>query len=146
MAEAALSELTEVFSSEAANACLDELLGELDDDTVEITEAELGELSFTPPAGVDEASAWQVVFTIEGKLGTAAAGVSVDAYIDLIQLRNGDTTAEVNTLPEPVRPRSAGRAGRRPLPAAWLIRGTGSVLRLSSCLQDLDRIGTQRRR
>lgn len=98
MAEAAVSEFTEAFSSEAANACMDELLGEFEDDTVEITEAELGELSFTPPAGVDEASAWQVVFTIEGKPGTAAAGVSVDSYIDLIQLRSGDATAEVNTL------------------------------------------------
>lgn len=55
------------------------------------TEAEAGELSFAPPSGVDDASAWQVVVTVEAKPGTQAAGYSVEAYFDFVELRAGDT-------------------------------------------------------
>lgn len=101
MAAAAVAEFTQAFSADEADACLSDSLGEFDDDEVEITGAELGEVSFAPSPGVDDASAWQVAFTIEGKPGTQAAGVSVTAYIDFVQLRKGDTTAEVTTLDLP---------------------------------------------
>jgi hypothetical protein len=58
-------------------------------------------VSLAPPPGVDDAGAWQVAFTIEGKPGTQAVGVSVTAYIDFVQLRRGDTTVEVTTLDVP---------------------------------------------
>lgn len=98
MAAAAAAEFTSAFSGDKASACMNDFLQDFEDDEAEITEAELGELSFTPPPGVDDADAWQVAMRIEGKPGTQAAGVSVTAYIDFVQLRRGDATAEVTTL------------------------------------------------
>jgi hypothetical protein len=98
MAAAAVAEFTQAFASDEASACMNDYLGNLGDAEVEFTGAELGELSFTPPSGVDDASAWQVAVTVTGKPGTQAAGASVDAYIDFIQLREGERTAEVTTL------------------------------------------------
>jgi hypothetical protein len=93
MAAAAVAEFTRGFAADEASACMSEYLGEFENNQVEITGAELGELSFTPPVGVDDASAWQVVFSVEGKPGTDAAGVSADAYVDFVQLREGAATA-----------------------------------------------------
>jgi hypothetical protein len=98
MAAAAVAEFSQGFSSDEASDCISASFAEFEDDEVEVTGAEVGELSFTPPSGFEDASAWQVVFTVEGKPGTAAAGVSVDAYIDFVQLRKGDVAAEVTTL------------------------------------------------
>jgi hypothetical protein len=95
MAEAALAEFTRGFRDDEASACMLEYLGELEDDQVEVTQAEVGELSFTPPAGVDDASAFQAVITVEGNPGTEAAGVSVDAYVDFVLLREGAATVAV---------------------------------------------------
>jgi hypothetical protein len=97
MAAAALAEFAEGMGTEEADACMDDFLGEPEEE-FEITEAELGELSFTPPSSVDDAKAWQLAITIEGQAGTQNAGVSVSAYLDLVQLRNGDTVADVSTL------------------------------------------------
>jgi hypothetical protein len=97
MAAAAVDEFTRGFTSDDADACMSEYLGEFDDDEVEITKAEVGELSFTPPSGVDDASAWQVAFTVEGKPGTEAAGVSVTAYVELILVRKGAEIAQIKT-------------------------------------------------
>lgn len=96
-AAAAVSEFSEGFSSDEANACMNEFLSEYEDEEIEVTEAEVGELNFTPPSGVDDASAWQVVITIEGKPGTQAEGVSVTGYVDFVQLREGTATAGVTT-------------------------------------------------
>ena len=48
MASAGVAEFTQGFAADEANACMNEYFGELENDQVEITEAELGELSFTP--------------------------------------------------------------------------------------------------
>ena len=54
---------------------MSEYVGEFEDDQIEITGVRsLGDLSFTPPAGVAEAGAWQMAITVEGKPGTDAAG------------------------------------------------------------------------
>jgi hypothetical protein len=97
MAADAVAEFAEDLGNDAADTCMSEMLGEFEDEDVEITGAEVSELSFTPPPGVDDANAWQVVITVEGKAGSQAEGLSVPAYADLVQLRNGDETAEVTT-------------------------------------------------
>ena len=97
MAAEAVAEFAERLGSEVADTCMSEMFGAFQDEAVEITGAEIGELSFTPPPGVDDANAWQVEVTIEGKAGSQAEGISVPVYVDLVQLRNGDATAEVTT-------------------------------------------------
>lgn len=97
MAEAAVAEFNRGFRDAEASPCMLEYLGELEDDQIEVTQAEVGELSFAPPAGVDDASAFQAVVTVEGKPGTDAAGVSADAYLDFVLLREGAATAAVTT-------------------------------------------------
>jgi hypothetical protein len=97
MAAEAVARFTQALDGEEADTCMADLLGGLEDENVEITGAEVGELSFTPPPGVDDAKAWQVTVTIEGKAGGQAEGVSVTAYFDLVQLRSGEETAEVTT-------------------------------------------------
>jgi hypothetical protein len=97
MAADAVANFAEALDREEADTCMTDRLGEFEDEDVEITGAEVGELSFTPPSGVDDANAWQVATTIEGKAGGQAEGVSVTAYFDLVQLRSGEKTAEVTT-------------------------------------------------
>jgi hypothetical protein len=98
MAAEAVARFTQAFSGDQASACLSDSFAEFEDDQVEISGAQVGELSFNAPADVDDAHAWQVVFTIEGKPGTPAAGVLVTSYVDFLQVRKGDATAEVSTL------------------------------------------------
>ena len=97
MASEAVAKFAHALDGEEADTCMTDLLGEFEDENVEITGAEVGELSFTPPPGVDDAEAWQVTVTIEGKPGGQAERVSVTAYFDLVQLRSGEETAEVTT-------------------------------------------------
>jgi hypothetical protein len=97
MAADAVAEFAEGLGNEAADTCMSEMLGGFEDEDVEITGAGVSELSFTPPPGVDDANAWQVVVTVEGKAGSQAEGLSVAAYADLVQLRIGVETAEVTT-------------------------------------------------
>jgi hypothetical protein len=97
MASEAVERFAQALAGEEADTCMTDLLGEFEDENVEITGAEVGELSFTPPPGVEDAKAWQVTVTIEGKPGGQAEGVSVTAYFDLVQLRSGEETAEVTT-------------------------------------------------
>lgn len=82
--------------ADGMEGCLPELLGELPGD-VEITSVEVDEFSFTPPAGVDDADAWQVAVTIEGKAGSQDEGLLVTVYSDLVVLRNGNTIPSVTT-------------------------------------------------
>jgi hypothetical protein len=97
MAAEAVQRFAETLDGEEADACMTDWLGRFEDEEVEITGAEVGQLSFTPPPGIDDANAWQVDVTIEGKAGSQAEGVSVSAYVDVVQIRNGDATAEVTT-------------------------------------------------
>jgi hypothetical protein len=54
-------------------------------------EVDIGELSFTPP-DVDEAQAWQIVIPLESTSG-AGEGLEPNFYLELVLLREGDTTA-----------------------------------------------------
>jgi hypothetical protein len=101
MAAEAVAQFAEALDSEQADTCMTDVLGESEDEDFEITGAEVGELSFTPPSGADDANAWQVVFTIEGKPGSEAEGVSVTGYAELLQLRSGEKTSEVTTVGVP---------------------------------------------
>jgi hypothetical protein len=103
MAAAAVAEATRGFRDDEASPCMLEYLRELEDDQIEVTQAEVVELSFTPPAGLDDASAFQAVITLEGRPGTDAAGVSATAYSDFVLLRVGAATAAVTTS-DVVRP------------------------------------------
>ena len=58
-------------------------------------ELEMGPLSFTPPAGVDEARAWQIAIPIEGVSGT---GLAVTLYADMVALREGDAIVLVQAF------------------------------------------------
>ena len=55
----------------------------------------MGAVSFTPPEGVDDAGAWQVVLPVQGVSGTESEGVSATAYLDVVTLRVGDMVAEL---------------------------------------------------
>jgi hypothetical protein len=96
MATQALAERADGLEGDKADICIPELLGELPGDT-EITGAEVGELSFTPPPGVDDAAAWQFAITIQGEVGSQDEGLSVTVYADQVVFRNGDTIASVTT-------------------------------------------------
>ena len=96
MATQALAVRAGGLEGDKADICIPELLGEPPADT-EITGAEVGELSFTPPSGVDDAAAWQFAITIQGEGGSQDEGLSVTVYADQVVLRNGNTIASVTT-------------------------------------------------
>jgi hypothetical protein len=96
MTAQAFAERAAGFEGEEADTCIPELFGEPPGEA-ELTSAEVGELSFTPPAGVDTADAWQVAVTIDGMAGSQDEGLSVTAYGDQVMLRNGDTITTVTT-------------------------------------------------
>ena len=98
MAADAIARFADAMDSAEADACMTDFLGEFEDESVEIAGAEVGELSFTPPSGVDDAKAWQVAISIEGKAGSQADGVSATGYVDLVQLRSGAGVSEVTTV------------------------------------------------
>jgi hypothetical protein len=98
MAADAIARFADAFDSAEADACMSDFLGEFEDESVEVTGAEVGELSFIPPSGVDDAEAWQVVINVEGKAGSQAEGVSATGYVDLVQLRSGAGISEVTTV------------------------------------------------
>jgi hypothetical protein len=58
-------------------------------------EVDIGELSFTPP-DVGEAQAWQIVIPLEST-SAAGAGQELSFYLELVLLREGDTTARLLT-------------------------------------------------
>jgi hypothetical protein len=66
----------------------------------EVGDPELGELSFPPPSGVEEARAFQIMMPLE------AEGVSVDYFIEIVVLRQADALASVETfgLNDPLKP------------------------------------------
>jgi hypothetical protein len=106
MAAHAVEERAEGLAGEEVAACVIELLGDPPGEDLEVTEAQVGELSFAAPPGVDDAMAWQLEIRIQGKAGSEAEGVSVNAYSDIVLLRHGDATVQVTTtdLPTPFDP------------------------------------------
>jgi hypothetical protein len=97
-AAVALEAFSEGMRSEAINECMQELLAGEVGTEFEVGDVAAGELSFTPPAGVEEARAWQIAIPIEGKSGGESEGVSVTGYIELVFLREGDAIGSVQTV------------------------------------------------
>jgi hypothetical protein len=99
-AEAWWDEYTRGMSANGAEDCFQETIedsfSESGQSGVKVGEVDVGQLSFTPPAGVDDASAWQVVVPVEITSG-AGEGLSPNAYIEFVVLREGDTAAVVQT-------------------------------------------------
>lgn len=93
----AVEEYAAGMASEAAEGCVKELIEDRPgaDQDLKVGEVDVGELSFTAPA-VDEARAWQIAIPFDVTSG-AAEGLSVTAYLDIIQLREGDTVVSVQS-------------------------------------------------
>ena len=96
-AEDGMSELAAGMSGSATEDCFQALVEEglKGEKGYKLGEIDVGELSFTPP-DVEEAEAWQIVVPVEATSG-AGEGFSVDAYLELVALREGDTVATVTT-------------------------------------------------
>jgi hypothetical protein len=109
MAAAAVAESAETHTNEALSRCLAAAgrAGEFEDEEFAIGEIRVGDLSFTPPPGVDDALGWRMNATIEGKPGTRGAGLTVPMHMDVIQLREGDETASLTLInaPRPFDPK-----------------------------------------
>lgn len=90
-AEAALDEYATGFESKAEDCLRTSLEAELSKDDPKLDEVEVGELNVTNPPDVEEMRAWQVVVTFSTK------DFSPSAYIDLIQLREGEQLVQLTT-------------------------------------------------
>jgi hypothetical protein len=99
MASDALAETATGYESPEADECFTELIGNSSDEDFQVGEIEIGPMSFTPPTGVDEARAWQVVISVEGTAGTEfGEGMSATGYIDVVALREGDAVVFVQAF------------------------------------------------
>jgi hypothetical protein len=94
-ATASFEELVGGMESEAVNECLQDFLEESVDPDVEVENVDLGELSFTPPSGVDDSRAWQLAIEASS---SEAEGLSATVYFDIIDLRAGDVVARVQVI------------------------------------------------
>jgi hypothetical protein len=93
----AMSKYSEDFGGSAAEDCFQDVIERAVNEGFEgfkLGEADIGELSFTPP-DVDEAQAWQIVIPLES---TSEAGEGLpNFHLELVLLREGDTTARLLT-------------------------------------------------
>jgi hypothetical protein len=101
-AEDAMSKYSEDFGGSTAEDCFQDanervVRAEGNDppEGFKFGEVDIGELSFTPP-DVDEAQAWQIVMPVESLSGVGE-GPEVNFYLELVLLREGDTTARLLT-------------------------------------------------
>jgi hypothetical protein len=99
-ASAWMDEYTRGMTSSGVEDCfqetIDESVSESGESGFKLGEVDVGQLSFTPPANVDEASAWQLAVPVEITSG-AGKGLSANVYIEFVVLREGDTAAVVQT-------------------------------------------------
>jgi hypothetical protein len=94
-ATTSFEELASGMGSGSANECLQDFLEEAVDPDVEVENVDLGELSFTPPSGVDDSRAWQLAIEASS---SEAEGLSATVYFDVIDLRAGDVVARVQAI------------------------------------------------
>jgi hypothetical protein len=102
-AEDAMSKYSESFGGSAAEDCFQDVIeravsAEGDNEGFEgfkLGEVDIGEFSLTPP-DVDEAQAWQIVIPLEATSGVGD-GLEPNFYLELVLLREGDTTARLLT-------------------------------------------------
>lgn len=94
----ALEEFGAGMESESVNECLKTFIEEeAEDDDFEVGDVEVGELSFTPPEGVDDALAYQIAIPVESTSGESE-GLSATVYLDFIEFREGDLLVGIQTL------------------------------------------------
>jgi hypothetical protein len=62
-----------------------------------VGEIDVGELKATPPAGVDEGQAWEIVVPVEVTSG-ATKGLAASVYVDAVFLRKGNIVGSVSTV------------------------------------------------
>jgi hypothetical protein len=93
-AEQALEEFATGMTGEKTNECFRDVMEKRVGGRFEIGDVKFGELSFTPPPDLDEASAWELSVPIE-VIAPEGEGSSVTAYLDLVYLRKGDTLGAV---------------------------------------------------
>lgn len=94
-AQDSLDEFADGMRSPTAEPCFERLIRKgTEGEDYEVGEVDIGELSFSRPANVDEARAWEVAIPLEP---TSDDGVRVTAYLDIVQLRKGDVLVAVNT-------------------------------------------------
>ena len=93
----AMSKYSEGFGGSAAENCFQDVIERTNKgfEAFKLGEADIGELSFTPP-DVDEAQAWQIVIPV-GFPSEAGEGPEPNLYLELVLLREGDTTARLLT-------------------------------------------------
>jgi hypothetical protein len=96
----ALSEHSDGLSGTTAEDCFQDLVEEAvkeegNEGDIKLGEIDIGELSFTPP-DVDEAKAWQIEMPVEITSGVGK-GFEPSVYIELVTLREGNTTAVLTT-------------------------------------------------
>ena len=98
-AAAAYAAFVDEMGSESLIECIQPLVEEdaEGDADVEYGDFEIGELSFTPPAGSDEAGAWQIAIPAEVTSGEGA-GLTVTAYLDIVSVREEDTVVLVGAI------------------------------------------------
>jgi hypothetical protein len=104
-AQAALSEFENGMGTTQAEDCVRDLMEqalkeEENADEFEVGEIDVGQLSITGPA-VEDTSAWQIAVRFDVTSGVAE-GLSPTAYLDLVNLRDGEaltimTTSDVLT-------------------------------------------------
>jgi hypothetical protein len=94
-ATASFEELVGGMESESVNECLQDFLEESVDPDVDVENVDLGELSFTPPSGVDDSRAWQLAIEASS---SETEGLSATVYFDIIDLRAGDVIARVQAI------------------------------------------------
>ena len=99
-ASAWIDEYTRGMNGDEAEGCFQQVIedavaksGESD---FEVGEVDVGQLSFTPPAGLDEAASWQVVVPVKFTSGVAE-GLTPRVFVEFVVLREGDTVAVVQT-------------------------------------------------
>ena len=99
-ASAWMDEYTSGMTSSGVEDCfqetIEESVSESGESGFKLGEVDVGQLSFTSPANVDEASAWQLAVPVEITSG-AGKGLSPNVYIEFVVLREGDTAAVVQT-------------------------------------------------
>jgi hypothetical protein len=98
-AKNAMSKLSEAMGGAAAEDCFHDLIDEAmkkeGSNGFKVGDVDAGELSFTAP-DVEEAKAWQIVVPVEITSGVGE-GLSPNAYIELMMLRDDGTTAALKT-------------------------------------------------
>ena len=96
-AEEAMDAYAEGFESAAGEDCLRAAIEEdLSTDEAELDEVDIGELNVANSPDVEQMRAWQVELSFTVKSGDAE-GFTPSAYIDLIQLREGESLVQLET-------------------------------------------------